>query len=515
MSFSSIRDGVTAALGRLLDALCDPQRRTRTVLAVFVAYCAVWTLYAVVAKASQDMHFDMGEMVAWSREAGLGTPKHPPLPAWIVGVWFRIFPLQTWAYDLLAVATAAVALGIAWVVWPDYLDERKRSVALALLTLVPFFNFHALKYNANSAMMPWWALVTWAFLRSFETRSLGFAALAGLAAAGAMMTKYWSIVLLAALAIAALIDQRRWPYFASPAPYITIAVGAVALAPHAWWLYAHDFEPFGYATQSHPSTVAEALLSGVGYIAGALAYGLAPIALVFAAARPSRSAVADLLWPKEPPRRLANLVFVLPLVLPILLAAAASEKVVSLWAIGGMTLLPVVLMSSPRVVISRAAAIAILGVACTLPLLSLLAAPVIALWTHHTGVPNYGDQYRLVAAAADRVWRDTTKRPLRIVGSYNNVLYGTLFYFPERPTTYEIVSPYLTPWVDAARIAGDGVLIFCPAAEVICMKPLDEWAARSPQARRQEVTISRDFLGIPGPPTLYVILAIPPQAGNH
>ena len=88
MSFSSVRDGVTAALGRLLDALCDPQRRTRTVLAVLVAYCAVWTLYAVIAKASQDIHFDMGEMVAWSREAGLGTPKHPPLPAWIVGVWF-------------------------------------------------------------------------------------------------------------------------------------------------------------------------------------------------------------------------------------------------------------------------------------------------------------------------------------------------------------------------------------------------------------------------------------------
>ena len=158
----------------------------------------------------------MGEMVAWSREAGLGTPKHPPLPAWIVGVWFQIFPLQTWAYDLLAVATAAVALGIAWVVWPDYLDERKRAVALALLTLVPFFNFHALKYNANSAMMPWWALVTWAFLRSFETRSLGFAALAGLAAAGAMMTKYWSIVLLAALAIAALSGPAPLALFRVP-----------------------------------------------------------------------------------------------------------------------------------------------------------------------------------------------------------------------------------------------------------------------------------------------------------
>ncbi len=73
MNFSSLRDAVGAVLGRLLDALCDPKRRDRTVVLVLAAYCAAWTLYAVIAKASQDIHFDMGEMVAWSREIGLGT----------------------------------------------------------------------------------------------------------------------------------------------------------------------------------------------------------------------------------------------------------------------------------------------------------------------------------------------------------------------------------------------------------------------------------------------------------
>jgi len=43
-------------------------------------------------QASQDFHFDMGEMVAWSREVTFGTPKHPPLPAWLVGAWFSISP---------------------------------------------------------------------------------------------------------------------------------------------------------------------------------------------------------------------------------------------------------------------------------------------------------------------------------------------------------------------------------------------------------------------------------------
>ncbi len=62
-------------------------------LALLAAYAAIWSLYGAIAKSSQDIHFDMGEMIAWSREVTLGTPKHPPLPAWLVRAWFSVFPL--------------------------------------------------------------------------------------------------------------------------------------------------------------------------------------------------------------------------------------------------------------------------------------------------------------------------------------------------------------------------------------------------------------------------------------
>ena len=478
---------------------------------VLTAYCVVWTLYAVLAKASQDIHFDMGEMVAWSRDVTFGTPKHPPLPAWLAGAWFKIFPLAPWAYYLLAVVTAAVALWVAFIASLPYLDGPKSAVGLALLTLVPFFNFHAFKYNANSAMMPWWALTTWFFLRSFERRSIGFAALAGFAAAGAMMVKYWSVVLLAALVIAALIDKRRRAYFASPAPYVTVTAGAVGLLPHVAWLYLNDFVPFRYALETHPGTTAEALLSGGGYLVGALGYAAAPILLTALVAKPDRAAIADMLWPDDPPRRLAALVFFLPLLLPALFAVATEQKVVSLWAIAGMTLLPVVLLSSPRIMVPRAAAVRIVAVAMVFPLLALVAAPVVAVVIHRNGTPNYGAHYRLVAEAARKVWYETTDRQLRLVGSYDNLLYGTVFYFPDRPSALEIVHPELTPWIDEARIVRDGILLYCPAEERRCMDALDARAAVGSRGRRVETDISRTFLGMVGPSVRYVIVAIPPR----
>ena len=220
-----------AVIERLLAALTDPARRERTAAALVLGYVAVWTLYGALAKASQDIHIDMSEQFVLARELAWGYGKHPPLAMAIVRAWFAVFPAADWSYYLLAMANAGLALWLAWRLSERFLNADKRVLGLALLTLVPFFNFHALKFNSNTVLMPLWAAATLLFLRSFETRRAFDAALAGLAAAAAMYGKYWSIFLLAALAFAALADPRRRDYFRSPAPWVTIAVGAVALAP--------------------------------------------------------------------------------------------------------------------------------------------------------------------------------------------------------------------------------------------------------------------------------------------
>jgi hypothetical protein len=62
---------------RLVAALSDPARRARAILGVLAGYVAIWTLYGALAKASQDIHFDMAELAAWSRELAFGYPKLP------------------------------------------------------------------------------------------------------------------------------------------------------------------------------------------------------------------------------------------------------------------------------------------------------------------------------------------------------------------------------------------------------------------------------------------------------
>jgi hypothetical protein len=54
-------------LKRLADALADGKRSQQTAATLIVGYVLLWWLYAIIAKGSQDIHFDMGEVTAACR----------------------------------------------------------------------------------------------------------------------------------------------------------------------------------------------------------------------------------------------------------------------------------------------------------------------------------------------------------------------------------------------------------------------------------------------------------------
>ena len=298
------------AAARWRDALVDPARRERAVLTTLAMYVLLWTTYGTIGKSSQGLHPDMTEIIAWSRDLSLGYLKHPPLAAWLARLWFSVFPIAGWSYYLLAMLMPAVALWIVWCMSADYLDLDKRIVGLALLTFVPFFNFHALKFNVNTVLLPLWAATTWFFLMSVRTRGKFWAILAGVAAAGAMLGKYWSIFLLAGLALSALCDRRRMEYFRSTAPVDHDRCRIVVLAPHLVWLVQNDFETFSYALVVHGAKpLAGAVGGALGYIAGVVGYIAVPVIIACAVVRPGMKTLPDMLWPQETERRLVAAAF--------------------------------------------------------------------------------------------------------------------------------------------------------------------------------------------------------------
>ncbi len=503
----------------LIDALTDSKRQERTALFVLAAYVVIWTLYGVVAKSSQDMQFDAAELVALSRELVFGTVKHPPMASWLVRGWFSLFPIRDWSYYLMAMTYAGVGLWIAWRLFKRFLDPDKRIVALVCLMLVPYFNFHALRFDHNAVLGPLWAATTLCYIRSFETRSVAWAALAGAAGAAAMLGKYWSIFLLAGLAMAALADARRASYFRSAAPWTTIAAGALCLTPHLVWLVTHDFIPFSYAVEEHSAATFEKSLIGTArYLAGGAGYVAVPVLMLLAATYPGRAAFADMLAPRAPERRFPAVAFWTMFLFPAAFALAFGFELNSIWTMPGFVLLPVVLLSSPLIVLRRQAIVPIVAFAVALPLVMLALSPAIAFALHLKGVLPIAAVGELLAQRVEQEWRRTTDAPLRIVGGDFQAAYVTAFYMEERVLAFPVTEPQNAPRVTPALLAREGAALTChipgdagDKCELLPQTAIDQIVVNNPRVRRVEAMITRHYFGVAGKPTLYLIYIIPPQ----
>jgi hypothetical protein len=494
--------------------LSDPKRRIRVALGLALAYALVWALYATVAKSSQGINVDMGEMLVWVREPALGYPKHPPFLAWELAAWFAIFPLADWSYYLLSGLNLGIGLFAAFVLAGEWLTGVKRAAVPFLLAVIPFYNFLGLKFDQNSALIPLWAFTTWAFVRSLDSRSNGYAVLAGLLAAACMLSKYWSVFLLLALGLAALCDRRRGAYFRAPAPYVTALVAAAAFAPHAYWLVREHFPPMTWVTTRRTSeSLADALRSLSEYSFGTLGYASVAILMVLLLVQPSWRALRDGMWPRDDAdRRTAAILFWTPLIVPIAVAFATRTNLLSLWNTPALNLLPVILLGSPLIAVSREQVARMASVAITVSLLALAAAPIVAFAAFRTGVENYAVYSREVAAALDREWQRSTDRPLRLVGGPFVLVSSVAMYGRDRPSTFADFSPYLSPWATADRIARQGIAVVCPRNEPWCVERLNAMAGAG--GRTVDVVLTPHWLGFAGAPQDFVFAIIPPRMSS-
>lgn len=505
MPTTTLASAANHVLDRLIAALTEPTERERSMVIALSGYLLVWTLYGIVAKSNQDLHPDMTELIAWSRDLALGFPKHPPFAAVILRGWFALFPVADWSYYLLAILTATIALWIAWQLFADYLGPTERVVALALLTFVPFFNFHALKYNVNTVLMPLWAATTLWFLRSYRTLNPTDAALAGVGAALCMASKYWSVFLLLGLVAAALSDSRRGAYFRSAAPWITLVTAIAIFSPHLGWLQRHNFSPVQYAMLVHGGhSVGEAVWTDLRYLLDAAAYVVVPIIVIVVAARPDLKTIADMAWPADPERRLVAVAFWTTLIAPIVPALVWGIEIHGIWSMSCWTLLPVLLLTQPAVKLSAVAVRGIVGAAVVLPFLMLAAAPAVAIAFHIRGIAPELAQARMLSAEVERAWRETTAKPLHYVGGA--LANAVLAYAPSRPQPL----PDFPDW-HTKRVAEFGIVLVCFAEDAGCIATSGEIAVRDPQSRRIEPELVRNYFGIAGPPQRYVIFIVPPE----
>ena len=315
------------------------------------------------------------------------------------------------------------------------------------------------------------------------------------------------------MALAVLTDRRRDAYWRSAAPWITAVVFSIVVLPHLIWLVHENFPPIAWVTMRRVAHSSAELTHSLGvYVGGTIGYAFGSLALVATVIHPSNAAVRDSWFALEPGRRTATVLFWTPLVLPIVAALAFRTDLQSIWNGPGLNLLPVMMLASPLVQVTRLQTARIAAIVTAFTILAIAASPLVALTLLKRGVENNAAYARLLAAAAERQWHDSTEAPLRLVAGRFIIVSAVSFYVTDKPSIYSDFSNYLSPWVSDARIAEQGMAIVCADDDDWCIGKIAAYAAKNPAARRGAVALTRRWLGLAGGTRHFVIGTVPPPA---
>lgn len=439
---------------------------SRTALLAVVGGIALFTAYATLSRYNLDRYGDMLENYGWGIGWQLGYLKHPPLFGWITAAYFQIAPRTDAAYYLLAALNAGAAVLLVLMASTRFLDDRRQVALVIIAYMIPAFGFMAIKYNANSAMLPFWAGCILFYIRLLEARRIGDAVALGLFGGLAMLAKYHSVVLILSIALFTLWDREARALLRTPLPWIASLVAILVFLPHFLWLVDNDFITITYAADQGEASFL-GLMSSFGLFVGAFVSRLvlAVLFLFLFWRRPDGfpfnvpeafSRIASL-----PAGRAVLATAVGPGLLTIMLGLALGTPLTETWSIPCAVPYPILFAVAVPPAVLAARWRLVRALVAVLSVMAVAAAPVVR--SERFGhVSFYGDfPVREAVTEIERWYRETSRHPLAIAGGEPVLAYGMAFYGTRGIRAVAGSDLTRFPWVDADDVARSGAVYVC------------------------------------------------------
>jgi 4-amino-4-deoxy-L-arabinose transferase-like glycosyltransferase len=454
------------------------------IVLVLAGHVLLWAWVGVSSRSNFDAPGDMVEAYAWAQGWQWGYYKHPPLSAWVAGLWFSVVPESHWGYSLLAALNGAVGLAGLALLAREFLPRRWVLLCVMAASLTPGITTLAMRFNANAILISTWPWAMALFARLMRRQQPLDAVLCGGVCALAVLGKYYSGVLLAALLACALLVPEWRRIWRTRAAWLALATFFTCLLPHLLWLLAQTSGPLQYAAHATAqSSPGQALMRALHFalsqwVFPALAFALLWLGL----SGPTRTrawwlAVTSVLRPRWQAPWLLGMVPVLATVLGTVVTDARTASVWGLPISAGLVLLAASRAHEAGAEVdTRRLWRALLSLWLVIALLS----PLWWLTRARLQTPGVTEPRIELAQALDAFWRREESTPLRWVTGTRALAASTSFYLHGRARYWSLWSPGIeTPWVEIDEVRDEGSLIVCAQEDTDCQDEAEAWSAES------------------------------------
>jgi 4-amino-4-deoxy-L-arabinose transferase-like glycosyltransferase len=510
----------------LSDSTASPDyiRARQSLLLLIAAHVITMTLFATLARLPEPVWDDMLEAWAWGQQFQLGYYKHPPLSAWIAGLWFKILPRTDASYYALSALNIGAGLVGVWRLSRLLLRSYARLSAVSLLLFTPSYHYMGTNFNANTILLSIWPWTAYYFVKTLHTNAWKDGIAFGVLCGWALLGKYYSILLLLSCFFAALLHPRRRAYFGSAAPYCAAAVCAAVVAPHAWWAFQAGLPTVDYALaksghclllrfdcERAARPISQNTYSAVTTGLVAIAVNALGTAILLTALGRRSTVLVRRVWHfwKSPQNAWLMMLGFGPIVATLVLGIAGYVKVAPNYLIPTVYILPLLVLIAVGPALTPRRVRGIMITAALFMVFTLTISPIVA---YASMVLRVSDRKLIspdVATVATELWHEEVKAPVRIAAGSEAFSLALPFYSADGPNEFTHFNVQQAPWITPERIAREGMLCVCAATDVACLQQTKRYEL--PETKRWLRVFQKSFRGVHGTPIEVVIIMVPPR----
>ena len=213
-----------------------------------LSHLTIWTL--VPSLTNKNLPLDTIEALAWGSNLDWGFTKHPPMSAFFVEFFYKIFGSQDWSYYFLSQIFVIFSFFIVYKLSEEIFQNKTLSIfSVLLLEGIFFYNFTTPEFNVNICQLPFWALTVYFSWRIFNSKKLDTKdfILLGIFSAFGFLSKYLFIYLLTSVVLLFVyfiyfLKDRKFDF----KYIISIETFLILIVPHIIWLFNNEFVSITY-----------------------------------------------------------------------------------------------------------------------------------------------------------------------------------------------------------------------------------------------------------------------------
>lgn len=216
---------------------------------LFFLFCSlhllVWTLAPTLIRFNLPM--DAIEGSIWGKHLAWGYDKNPFISALVTKGAIYLGNYADWGIYFVSQLAIIICFWAIFTLGKKILPANYALMGVLLLEGMQYYNLHAIDLSDNALELPTWSLtILFCYLALTENKLtcwlfLGF--FAGLA----LMTKYYSLILIITLLLFILIHKNTRSYLYHFHFHLALFITVAIITPHVIWLYHHQGITIHYA----------------------------------------------------------------------------------------------------------------------------------------------------------------------------------------------------------------------------------------------------------------------------